>query len=158
MHPTKYVRVCVGLQAKNIYIVMNLTFIFLLSHFKSYYISRLDTLHILTLYKKKIASLVLLQILHMSTFRKSPPTTSLNTKILFMIILIHLHFIISSARKIPRPRQNLESKSNTKMSNAPPEVHNVDKNLLPMLVKGRKAPPSAPSHRGHKVAMFQRPP
>lgn len=39
-----------------------------------------------------------------------------------------------------------------------PELRNVDEHFRDLLVKGRRVPPSAPSHRGHKEAMFTRPP
>ncbi|WOH11956.1 hypothetical protein DCAR_0831452 [Daucus carota subsp. sativus] len=93
----------------------------------------------------------------MSLFTKPPHKATLNTKILFFIILLNLHIILSSSRMIPSP-QNLETSSSLDLLSTAPEVHNAGQNLLPMLVKGRKPPPSAPSHRGHKAAMFQQPP
>lgn len=95
---------------------------------------------------------------YMSTFKKSTLFSFFKTKISLIIILTHLLINISAARTV-HLSQNFDKKSASASSNLRQKLLHLDKDIFPMLVKGRNAPPSAPSHKGHKVhAMLKRPP
>lgn len=71
-------------------------------------------------------------------------------------MLADLVLSISGARTI-NMSQNFDRRSVLASLNLRTQRPHVEKDTFPMLVKGRKAPPSSPSHKGHKVAMFTRP-